>query len=158
MSFVKACFHLARFFMSTHLNTLRTYWDSRHCRSDILWWQQFLPLYSVIPLIKMSPWIDHSWHLSTEATNTGAGGYFSEQLFHMPFLEPIPHHFSHNINVLELLSIMIALKSYPARNALWVFFRYPHPCWNMICTIMIRYKISSLTILFKLPDEVCVIR
>ena len=31
-----------------------------------------------------------------------------------------------------------------------------HPCWNVICTITISYKISSNAILFKLPDEVCV--
>ena len=47
---------------------------------------------------------------------------------------------------------------YPARNALWVFFCCSHPCWNVICTAMIKNKISSLAILFKLPDEVCVFR
>ena len=31
-----------------------------------------------------------------------------------------------------------------------------HPCWNVICTITISYKISSNAILFKLPNEVCV--
>ena len=30
------------------------------------------------------------------------------------------------------------------------------PCWNVICTITISYKISSKAILFKLPNEVCV--
>ena len=33
-----------------------------------------------------------------------------------------------------------------------------HPCSNRICTITISYKISSNTILFKLPDEVCMFR
>lgn len=30
-----------------------------------------------------------------------------------------------------------------------------HPSWNVIFTVIIRYKIRSFTILFKLPDEVC---
>ena len=33
-----------------------------------------------------------------------------------------------------------------------------YPRWNVICTITISYKISSNTILFKLPDEVCMFR
>ena len=28
---------------------------------------------------------------------------------------------------------------------LLLFYRCSHPCWNVICTTMIRYKISSLT-------------
>ena len=33
-----------------------------------------------------------------------------------------------------------------------------HPRWNVTCATVTRYKISSFAILFKLPDEVCVIR
>ena len=40
--------------------------------------------------------------------------------------------------------------------AVILWFCSSHPCWNLICTITISYKISANAILFKLPDEVCV--
>ena len=79
-------------------------------KSDLRWWCHFLPHFNSISLIKTSPWISDPLHLSTNACNTGAGGYFNGQFFHTPFLAPILHHFGDDINTLELLSIMVALK------------------------------------------------
>ena len=116
MSFVTACVRPARVFMSTLLNTLCLSHGSRFCflseenRSDLHWWCHFLPLYNGVSLIKSSPWLDDPWHLSTDACTTGAGGYFNGQFFHTPFPAPILHRFGDNINVLELLTIMAALK------------------------------------------------
>lgn len=116
LSFVTAFVRPARIFMSTLLNTLRTHQDSCHCflsdynRSDPPWWCHFLSLYNGVSLIKTSPWINDPWVLSTDACNTGAGGYFNGQFFHTPFPGPILHRFGHNINILELLSVMAALK------------------------------------------------
>ena len=40
-----------------------------------------------------------------------------------------------------------------------MFFRCSHPSWNVICTLCIYVKNKFLlSRLFKLPDEVCVIR
>ena len=116
MCFVTACVRPARVFMSTLLNTLLLYKHSRFCflfaenKADLRWWCHFLPLYNGVSLIKMSPWINDPWHISTDACSTGAGGYFSGNFFHTPFPGPILQHFGDNINVLELLTIMAALK------------------------------------------------
>ena len=48
--------------------------------------------------------------LSKGACNSGADGYFNAQFFHTPFPGPILHFFCQNINILELLAIMAALK------------------------------------------------
>ena len=116
MSFVTACVRPARIFMSTLLNTLRLHRDSPSCplsndnRSDLRWWCHFLPSFNGVSLIKTSPWLTEPRHLSTDACNTGAGGYFQGQFFHTPFPGTILNRFGADINVLELLSIMVALK------------------------------------------------
>lgn len=61
-------------------------------------------------LIKSAPWLDDPWHLSTDACNTGAGRYFNGQYFHTPFPDSILQRFGDDINILELLTIMVALK------------------------------------------------
>lgn len=116
MSLITACVRPTRVFMSTLLNTLCLSHSSRFCflsqdnKSDLHGWCHFLPLYNSASFIKLSSWLRVPWHLSTKACNTGAGGHFNGQLFYMPFPDPILHHFSDNINILVLLTIMAALK------------------------------------------------
>lgn len=116
MSFVTACVHPARIFMSSLLHTLRAHRDSPSCcltednKSDLRWWCHFLRYFNGVSLIKISPIISDPLHLSTDACNTGAGGYFNGQYFHTPFPQPILQRFGADINVLELLTIMVALK------------------------------------------------
>ena len=61
MSFVTACVHPARLFISTLLNTLRVHRESPSClssddnKSDLRWWCHFLPHFNGISLIKTSP-------------------------------------------------------------------------------------------------------
>ena len=117
MSFVTACVRPARVFMSTLLNTLKTY---RFCqltsdnKADLHWWYHFLPVFKEGSLIKTSPWSRDPLYLFTDACSTGAGGYFSGQYFHTPFTGFILQRFGHDINTLELLSIMLALKLWGA--------------------------------------------
>lgn len=54
-------------------------------------------------MIKTSPWLDDARFLSTNACATGSGAYFQGQYFHTPFP-------GHDINILELLTITVALK------------------------------------------------
>ena len=116
MSFVTSCVRPARVFMSSLLYTLQTYRFSKYCplssvnHSDLHWWCHFLPSYNGVSLIKTSPWLDNRLFLSTDACCTGAGGYFTGQYFHTPFPAPILSQFGHDINILELLTIMVALK------------------------------------------------
>ena len=115
MSFVTACVRPARVFMSTLLNTLRESKTSRFCqltsdnKADLRWWCHFLPLFNGV-LIKTSPWSCDPLYLFTDACSNCAGGYFNGRYFHTPFPGFIQHRFGHDINTLELLSIMVALK------------------------------------------------
>ena len=116
MSYVTACVHPARVFMSTLLHTLCVHKTSAACplssdnKADLLWWCHFLPFYNGVSIIKTSPWKYDPLYLSTDACTTGAGGFFDSQYFHTPFPSSVLHRFGHDINTLELLTIMVALK------------------------------------------------
>ena len=116
MAFVTACVCPACIFMSSFHNTLRAHCSSRFYpltpenKSDLRWWWHFVPSYNGVSLIKTNPWIHDSLSFSTEACGSGAGGYFSGKFFHTPFPHPILLLYGHDINTLELLTIMVALK------------------------------------------------
>lgn len=116
MSFVTACVRPARIFMSGLLNTLRTNPSARLCpltsddKSDLRWWCHFLPQFNGVTLIKSTPWLNNPFYLSTDACASGAGGYFQGQFFHTPFPGHILEQYGHDINILELLAVMVALK------------------------------------------------
>lgn len=116
MSYVTACVRPARVFMSTLLYTLRVHKLSSVCplspdnKADLRWWCYFLPFYNGVTIIKTVPWRNDPMYLSTDACSTGAGGFFNGQYFHTPFPSSVLHRFGHDINTLELLAIMVALK------------------------------------------------
>ena len=116
MSFVTACVRPACIFMSGLLNTLRANPSTRFCpltsedKSDLRWWCHFLPQFNGVTLIKSTPWQHNPIFLSTDACASGAGGYFQGQYFHTPFPGHIMARYGHDINILELLAVMVALK------------------------------------------------
>lgn len=122
MSFVTACVRPARIFMNGLLTTLRDNSQSRHASisisadviSDLRWWCTFLPQFNGVSIIKTDPWIKHPQFLSTDACRTGAGGYFQGLYFHTPFPDNTLQSYGHDINTLELLTIMVALKLWGA--------------------------------------------
>ena len=61
-------------------------------------------------LIKSTPWLNDPFFLSTNACASGAGGYFQGQHFHTPFPGHLLEEYGHDINILELLAVMVALK------------------------------------------------
>ena len=116
MSFVTACVHPTCIFMSGLLNTLRANLSARFCplsledKSDLRWWCHFLPQFNGVILIKSTPWHNNPFFLSTDACASGAGSYFQGQYFHTPFPGHILKQYGHDINILELLAVMVALK------------------------------------------------
>ena len=111
MSFVTACVRPTRVFMSSLLNTFREHRQARLCplsianKSNLRWWVHFVPHYNGVSLIKSDPWINDPLFLSTDGCSTRARGYF-----HSTFPDHILQRHSHDINVLELLTVMVALK------------------------------------------------
>ena len=67
-----------------------------------------------VSIIKISPWLNDCLFLSTDACNTGDGGYFTGLHFHTPFPDAILYCYGHDINILELLTVMVALKLWGA--------------------------------------------
>ena len=116
MSFITACVRPARIFMFGLLNTLRANPSARFCplssddKSDLHWWCRFLPQFNGVTLVKSTPWKNNPFFLSTDARTSGAGGYFQGQYFHTPFPGYILEQYGHDINILELLAVMVALK------------------------------------------------
>ena len=121
MSFVTSCVKPARVFMSTLLTTLRLHRQHRYFRlsaeniSDLHWWCTFLPHYNGVSIIKTSPWINDPCVISTDACASGSGGYFQGLFFHRPFPGRILEQFGNDINTLELLTVMVALKLFGPR-------------------------------------------
>ena len=81
-------------------------------------------------------------YLSTDACSTGAGGFFNGQYFHTPFPSSVLHRFGHDINTLELLAIMVALKSGLRSSEVSV--------WSYNVT---RTAYSHLTLAARVPQE-----
>ena len=114
MSFVTACVHPARIFMSALLNGLRglqhnqSLHISSEIRADLQWWLQFLVRFngvSIIPPPAYNPDV-----LFTDACLAGVGGHFRDQRFQVQFPAVILSSQQYNINVKELLAIIVALR------------------------------------------------
>ena len=116
MSFVTACVRPARLFMNALLNALRDAPDARafqitaEMKDDLLWWVHFLPRFNGVSIIKSGPPIDDPLFLSTDACLTGCGGFFRGSYFRWPFPGDILRRYGHDINILELVTILVALR------------------------------------------------
>ena len=125
MSFVTACVRPARIFMSGLLNTLRDNPSARFSplssddKSDFRWWCHFLPQFNGVTFIKSTSRLNNPFFLSSDACASGAGGYFQGQYFHTPFPGHILEQYGHDINILELLAVMVALKLCSSWSALY---------------------------------------
>ena len=69
----------------------------------------FLPQFNGVTLIKSTLWLNDPFFLYTDACASGAGGYFQGQYFHTPFPGHLLEEYGHDINILELLAVMVAL-------------------------------------------------
>ena len=129
------------FFISGLLNTLRAHPSACLCpltsehKSDLRCWCHLLPQFFGVTLIKWTPWLNNPFFLSPDACASGAGDYFQGQFFHTPFPGHILEHYGHDINILELLAVTVALK-------LWALAlrgqRFILNCDNKNCVLSLK--------------------
>ena len=114
MSFVTACVHPARIFMSSLLNGLRGLRPNKYLllsaeiKADLQWWLKFLVRFNGISLIP--PPLFTPDVLFTDACLSGVGGHFRNQCFHAQFPHAVVSGQQYNINIKELLAIIVALR------------------------------------------------
>ena len=116
LSFVTACVHASRIFLSRLLNTLRSF--SSNAKSqlvmlemphDLAWWQTFHPLYNGVCIIKPADWSFADFRFTTDARPTRGGAMCLDKCLTFPFLDFVIHAASH-ICALELFPVIIVVK------------------------------------------------
>ena len=119
LSFVTACVHASRIFLSRLLNPLRSFPSNAksqlvtlEMRHDLAWWQTFLPLYNGVSVIKPADWSFADFRFTTDACLTRGGATFLDKCLTFPFPDFFLHAASH-ISALELLTVIVAVKFWP---------------------------------------------
>ena len=97
LSFVTACVHASRIFLSRLLNPLRSFPSNAksqlvtlEMRHDLAWWQTFLPLYNGVSVIKPADWSFADFPFTTDACLTRGGATFLDKCFTFPFPDFFP--------------------------------------------------------------------
>ena len=80
LSFVTACVHASRIFLSRLLNALRSFPSNAksqlvtlEMRHDLAWWQTFLPLHNGVSVIKPADWSFADFRFTTDAAGRATG-------------------------------------------------------------------------------------
>jgi hypothetical protein len=116
LQFVAKCVRAGRIFISRLLSILPTLRHQHHrfhvsaeFKKDLLWWKRFLRTYNGVSVIPEIIWSAPDAVLSTDSCLTGFGGWCGKEFFAGKFPASILSD-KHNINTLELLTVMVALK------------------------------------------------
>lgn len=116
LSYICACISPGKIFMRRMLYELRRlphksshFTPSSALLADLRWWNEFLPVYNGVSLLRSFPWIDTTVRFCTEACISGIGGFFDGRFFHSsypPFIDTalLP------IASLEMLAVIVSLK------------------------------------------------
>ena len=114
--FVSRCVFASRIFVSRMLCTLRYLGEKRNSfvvsvefRKDLEWWDRFLTRFNGTTYIPEMVWKEPDIFISTDACLTGTGGWCGSQFFSEKFPDSVISK-DYHINVLELLSILVALR------------------------------------------------
>ena len=118
LSFVTACVHASRIFLSRLLNTLRSFPSNAksqlvtlEMRHDLAWWQTFLPLYNGVSVIKPADWSFADFRF-TRRLSDSRRSHVPRQMPYIPFPGFFLHAASH-ISALELFTVIVAVKFWP---------------------------------------------
>jgi hypothetical protein len=121
LQFVAKCIRAGRVFISRLLSILPTLRLQHHrfhvsveFKKDLVWWKRFIHSYNGVTIIPDIIWSSPDSVFSTDSCLTGFGGWCDRQYFSGEYP---PHILSadHNINTLELLTVMLALKIWSHR-------------------------------------------
>lgn len=125
LQFAAKCVRPGRVFISRMLAHLRSlHYFSRAAQvklpqeflKDVEWWRRFMHHYNGISLIPSQFWSSPDAIIATDACLTGCGGFsrYLGSFFHSVYPETILSR-SYDINILELLTIIVALKLWGRR-------------------------------------------
>ena len=121
LNFIASCVRPGRLFMSRILNWLRSVYNNsgwivvpKEVPKDLLWWQNFLPLYNGVSMMAIEEWSDPDVEASSDACLTGCGSWCDGEFFHKEFPEFI-RNLNLHINSLELLAIVVCLKTWSSK-------------------------------------------
>ena len=78
-------------------------------KRDIKWWQQFLPHFNSVSVIKSAQWLTPDTLIATDTCLKGAGGTFGKCYFAFTFPDDLKDAVN-GINQLEAIAIIITLK------------------------------------------------
>jgi hypothetical protein len=118
LQFVAKCVRSGRIFISRLLTILPTLKKQHHhfhvnqeFRKDLLWWQRFLVTFNGTTIIPEMAWLSPDSQFSTDSSLKSCGGWCGNQYFSRVFPSFILKE-EHHISTLELLTVMVALKSW----------------------------------------------
>ena len=115
------CVRQSRIFIARILILLRKVHFNHHhvnltaeFRKDIAWWRRFLRAYNGVSMISTAQWSSPGAMFPTDACLMGCGGLCGDQYFHAVFPSYVVQQ-TLDINCLELLTIIVALKLWGSR-------------------------------------------
>lgn len=151
MVFVSKCVRQSCVFIAHMLCLLRRVDQPHHhinlnaeFRKDIRWWYCFIRQYNGVTIINVSDWSSPGAVFTMDACLTGCGGICAQQFFHASFPDCL------DINCLELLTIVVALKLWGAR---WSGLRLTIRCDNAVAVIVKNEHKTIFCLLVCLPKK-----
>ena len=155
--FISKCVFASRIFICRMLESLRTLKAQHHrfklsaeFKKDLKWWSKFLSIYNGVTYIPKMVWEDPDMVVSTDACLTGCGGWCSDQYFSTKFPADVIEK-SFHINVLEILTILIALRLWSKKFS---GLRIKFNCDNEVSVCVINSGKSRDKMLLKVIREI----
>ena len=158
--FVSKCVRQSRVFIARILALLGKLKHNHHhanltaeFRKDLMWWRHFLREYNGQSMINTAQWTSLDEVFSTDECLTGCGGLFDVYYFHAVFPSFISEQ-TLDISLLELLTIVIALKLWGAR---WAGLRLTVRCDNEAAVTVVNTGRCRNSFMNSCLREICYI-
>lgn len=156
--FISKCVRQSRIFIARILILLRKGLFNHHhvnltaeFRKDIAWWRRFLRAYNGVSMISTAQWSSPGEVFTTDACLTGCGGLCGDQYFHAAFPSFVVQQ-TLDINCLELLTIIVALKLWGLR---WSGLRLTVRCDNAVAVTVLNTGWCRNSFLNSCLRELC---